>query len=367
MSKIAVLTLPFNNNYGGLLQSYALQEFLRRRGHDVMVIKMSIIIPDRSMKGVLKNFIKVIIGKKIRDKRILEKVSKNMVQFMNNNMNCTLEINDKKDFLLLNDYNYDTYVVGSDQVWRFDYTKDRFLNYFFDFVKNDKIKRISFAASFGIDKWAKNEKETLIISSLLKKFQAISVREKSGVELCKNNLGITPTHLLDPVFLLNMKDYQELINTKTKQNNSDDDGDLLVYMLDYTEDKHKAVEIISKATNYSPFRVGINPKNKNIIYPPVSEWIDGFMKAKYIITDSFHGCVFAILFHKPFIVYGNNSRGLTRFDSLLETFNLKSRFITNSLELKIEMIKEDINFNEINEIIIKKRNEADLFLAGVEL
>lgn len=373
MKKIAILTLPFNNNYGGLLQSYALQKYLAGRGHEVILISNVQSSLDKiNLKFKIKNFIKIIIGKKAKDNERMRKISKNMLQFVNDNMSCTQPIYNEKDLFLLEKYNFDAYIVGSDQVWRFDYTGNDFGKYFFNFIKSDKVKRISFAASFGIDKWTKNEYDTKYLSSLIHKFQAISVREKSGVSLCNDNLGVTATHLLDPVFLLPINDYQKLIPKKEKTIDSLNDNGLLVYMLDYDEDKKKAVELISQTIKQKPFRVGVKQLNRgkfnqDMIYPSVSEWIDGFLKAKYIITDSFHGCVFAILFNKPFIVYGNNSRGLTRFDSLLETFNLKSRFITNSLELRQEVITENICFDKTNEIISQYRKDANTFFEKVNM
>lgn len=371
MSKIAILTLPFNNNYGGLLQSYALQFFLSKRGHDVTVINISVQIPDKSIIGLSKRIIKFLIGIEFRNNKMVKAQSKNMHQFINDNFQLTHIIKNKKDFFALNNLDFDTYIVGSDQVWRFDYTKSRYLNYFLDFVTNTNIKKVAFAASFGIDQWKKNKNDTSKISSLLKKFHSVSVREKSGIELCKKYLNSTPVHLLDPVFLLSPNDFcTSIINPQIKQVKKNKSC-LLVYLLDCSEDKLKTVEVIAEKLNLKPIIAGKDICNPNSsqpgVYPPVSEWIDGFQNAEFVLTDSFHGCVFSILFNKQFIAYGNNERGITRFNSLFETFQIESRLIMHSSELIDQVIDQKINFQIINKAIEKNKLESIFFLENAGL
>ena len=143
-------------------------------------------------------------------------------------------------------------------------------------------------------------------------------------------------------------------------------------MLDLNEDKKNVINQISDTIKEYPFRVGVRQENKGkfnqeMVYPPVSDWIGGFLNAKYIITDSFHGCAFAILFNKPFIVYGNNSRGMTRFESLLDSFDLKSRFISNSRDLNKELITEEICFDKTKEVISKYRKDVNVFFNNVNI
>jgi hypothetical protein len=367
MSKIAILTLPFNNNYGGLLQSYALQFFLKNRSHDVLLINISDETSPNSIIGYLKYILKIIVGKRFRDKKRLNHISKNMVQFVNDNMNCTVRVNNLRDFEKLKSYHFDSYIVGSDQVWRFEYTRDRFAAYFLDFVSENNVSKLAFAASFGVDEWTIDNKVTEKLSKLLKEFKGVSVREKSGIQLCEDYLGVTPLHLLDPIFLLDKRDYEKLIRKNQNQDLTSKKNGLLVYMLDLNADKLKAIELLSNELILSPFFAGLNPEKgrsikTNSAYPPVSEWLENFMNAKYIITDSFHGCAFAILFNKPFLVYGNNARGMTRFESILETFNLKSRLIKSSSEITDSILNEKINFTYTDEIIRENRLEASYFV-----
>lgn len=371
--KIGILTLPFNNNYGGLLQSYALQKFLINRGHEVVVISNH--LKDNEATDLIVRFkktLKTITGKQRRDEKRMKIKSQNMTQFVVDQMNCTEPIQIDHDFELLKAYNFDAYVVGSDQVWRFDYTGKNYAHYFLNFVDDHKAIKISFSASFGIDKWIKNESETRIISTLLNKFQAISVRENSGIKLCEDHLGITPKHLLDPIFLLDLEEYKKLITKHLHEKPTSHGKGLLVYMLDIDEDKKKAINVISETIKEEVFHVGLLQEykgmvKKNSTYPPVSDWIAGFVTAKYILTDSFHGCAFAILFNKPFIVYGNPSRGMTRFNSLLDSFHLTSRLITHSNDLNKELITQMHCSIDTKEVINKYKNEVEHFLKAVSI
>ncbi|MBC6999402.1 polysaccharide pyruvyl transferase family protein [Cytophaga sp. FL35] len=366
--KIAILTLPFNNNYGGLLQSYALQIILKRRGHDVTVLKVTSILPATSFKESVYRFLKIVLGKERENQKRLKKISKNMKAFEEINMNTTAPIYSQEDFGSYD--NFDAYVVGSDQVWRFDYTKERRKNYFLDFVTNQNALKISFAASFGIDEWKLSKSQTQELSELASKFDSISVREKSGVKLCREHLNVTASHILDPAILVEPELYTGLI-CENKSDHIPSNG-LLIYMLDYGGDKQKTAEIISKELKCTPFRVGVQKANEGtfddkMVYPSVGSWIEGFKKAKFIITDSFHGCLFSILFNKPFIVYGNTSRGITRFDSILETFNLKKRFVIHSSEISRKVLEEGIDYDRINQIIASERELAQNFLDNAGL
>jgi exopolysaccharide biosynthesis predicted pyruvyltransferase EpsI len=156
------------------------------------------------------------------------------------------------------------------------------------------------------------------------------------------------------------------------ENNDAGREGLLVYILDKTEDKQKAIEYIAKELNVNTFTVGLDPQKQQLqsgssTYPPVYEWLRGFRNAKYVITDSFHGCAFAILFNKPFIVYGNDSRGMTRFDSILDTFNLSSRLIKASEDLKKISFTDSLDSMVISSVIRRNKEDVDLFFETIGL
>lgn len=357
--KIGILTLPFNNNYGGLLQSYALQTYLRKRNHEVNVLNIKMVASPMTFVQRIKSGIKFMCGKTYRDRKKYENLSQNMTSFVAANMSVKYYKSNNEN------YNLDAFIVGSDQVWRFDYTKENYKKYFLDFVEDKNVKRIAYAASFGIDNWNLSIPQTKEIVGLIKKFDAVSVRENSGIELCKDNLEIEAQQMIDPAMLLTKNDYLKLVDSS--QDNVDED--LLVYMLDLDLEKKELIKKITEELNYKPFTVGLQnlDNTKKNIYPPISNWLNGFLKAKFIITDSFHGTAFAILFNKPFITYGNSERGITRFDSILNQFNLKSRYISKLSDLNSQIIHEEIKFTEINAILDKKRSEANFFFKSVQL
>lgn len=303
--KIGLLTLPFNNNYGGLLQCYALQTFLKEQGHEVYVIKHNF-YTKKNLKTKIKNFLKIILGK----------VSKNtsMEAFEKIFFQETHFIKSPQELCSLEKYNFDALIVGSDQVWRFEYTKNNFAEYFLNFAKEWHIKRFAFAASFGIDSWTINCKETQELKHLIKLFNKVSVREISGIKLCKEYLNSEAIQLLDPTFLTLEENYRSLYSHSNSNSKT-----LAVYLLDISQEKIDAVNNISHQMHLSPTFIGKNPNNG--IYQKVEDWLKGIDTSSLVITDSFHGVVFSIIFNKPFILLMNENRGATRFSSLFQTFN----------------------------------------------
>jgi hypothetical protein len=236
-------------------------------------------------------------------------------------------------------YKYDAYVVGSDQVWRPRYNSNMVPSMFLNFVKRENVMRIAYAASFGTDNWEYSSELTGVCADLIKKFNLITVREKSGVKLCKDYLEVEATHVLDPTMLLNPEDYVKLITNEYK---TDSDGTLFYYILDPTAEKKAFIENVARDQDLKLFTVmpkyqaenrTRNDVKKHIddcVFPSVSCWLQGFLDANMVIVDSFHGAVFSIIFNKPFWVLGNKERGNTRFESLLGLFNLEDRMITIS-------------------------------------
>ena len=143
--------------------------------------------------------------------------------------------------------------------------------------------------------------------------------------------------------------------------------ELFYYILDMTPDKKKLIDNICIDEELKKFTVFPkstlpNSKVEDKVIPPVERWIQGFNKAAIIITDSFHGCVFSIIFNKPFIVYANEKRGIARFRSLLEMFNLEDRLITNSSEFNQAKLHSAIDWTKVNFIKEEKKEQSLTFL-----
>lgn len=374
--KLGILTQPLYHNYGGLLQAYALQKVLKDLGHEVLTINRidTPLTSGFKLKQKIKQIIKKILLKQnalIRviptDKEYLE-IRKYTNRFIKENISLTDVIDSSKKMSLLDKYKFEGLVVGSDQCWRPKYSPDIY-SYFLDFAEDKKnIKRISYAASFGVDSWEFSETETNKCAALIKKFDTVSVRESSGQELCEKHLGVDATLVLDPTMMLDKTDYIELVSNKDIQekNNS-----LMVYVLDYSKEKYNLVNTVS-----NKLKLEINsvkPKHlftdiekeslRDCIYPPVEQWIKGFIDADYVVTDSFHGTVFSILFNKPFIVIGNKERGFSRFQSLLKMFDLESRLVSSYENLDIDLLlNENINFDKVNEIMKEMKEDSLKFI-----
>lgn len=370
--KIGILTLPLHTNYGGLLQAYALQTTLERMGHNVAVLdtpKKKKILEWGYPLTIIKRCINKFLfrkGNKIFYEQWYNKtypiISKNTQPFIDKNIH-RFEISNLQK---LPKGEFDAFVVGSDQVWRPIYFTSmydtRMEQAYLYFAKGWDVKRVAYAASFGTDKWEYTKKQTYSCSQLLRMFNYVSTRESSGVELCKQYLEAEAIQVVDPTMLLGKSDY---INLFTSAETPASKGNLLCYILDESKEKLEIIDYIAKNKNLTPFKTNSKVGDTNLplekrIQPPVESWLRGFHDAEFVVTDSFHACVFSIIFQKPFIVIGNKKRGLARFLSLLETFDL-AECIAENLE-SVKFI--DIDWNKVSSILDQKREEAITFLSN---
>lgn len=315
MAKVTILTQHLLSNYGGLLQNFALQQCLIKMGYKVETIDYLRTISSISLRRCLLSWLKSLMLFFIPWKR------RSFVRFSykgkrpcwaNDFISKWIKVTSKcyryKSFML-NDS--DIAIVGSDQVWRPKYNY-RIQDMFLEFARNLPIKRIAYAASFGVDEWEYTLRQTKVCSALAKKFNAISVREETGVNLCKEHLGVDATWVLDPTLLLDKEDYCEVC----KDVPIIKERFLAAYVLDKNEAVRVQCESIAAERNLSLkfFEASTNASLS------VSEWLAMFRDASYVVTDSFHGTVFSIIFGKEFKCLYNKSRGSARFDSLLKLY-----------------------------------------------
>jgi hypothetical protein len=364
--KIAVLTYNFNNNYGGMLQSYAMLETLKRLNHEPeLLLVPSIDLSKKArFKYLLKKYLLSYLSNKWRDSRQKSKIEKNTNYFIEKYITPkTKPIYKKEHFSKITDSNYDAYLVGSDQVWRARVY--RYIDYaFLGFVQSDEPIFLSYAASFGVDTWDYTEEQTSRFKTQIQRFNGVAVREDSGVELCKQYFDKEAIHVLDPTMLLDADDYRKITKQESEPNHP---GKLLTYILDVNNDKQSIIELASKELGFASFKVNLKPKEQmhsleDKIYPTVTAWLKGFDNAEYVITDSFHGCVFAIIFNKPFIAYGNKARGMARFNSLLKMFGLEDRLVVSKEEITKAVINQKIDWESVNSKLKKYRNISNNYL-----
>ena len=374
--KIGIITLPFNSNYGGLLQAFALQTVLKQMGHEVWSVnRRNRIMPfkfkvlsstNRLIKSIIRGEMGVIRSWATAKEELV--IDQHTNRFLSENIQTTDFLKSESDFEKLSRYKFDAYVVGSDQVWRPKYSPC-LANHFLGFIDGTvNPKRISYAASFGVDNWEFTPEQTDECRKLLAKFNAVSVREDSAVKLCKQNFGIEATQVLDPTLLVSKEEYIRLVETDKIPGCN---GSLLTYVLDKSPDKQEFIKKIILETGLtevsimpkSLFRDAGRKKINDCIYPPVTAWLRGFMDAEYVVTDSFHGMAFAIIFNKPFLALGNTKRGMTRFSSLVKLFGLEDRIILSADSHLTEKLYSPIDFQQVNEILKTKKLEAYKFLS----
>lgn len=160
-------------------------------------------------------------------------------------------LEDKRTPAAAGNEHIDAYVVGSDQVWRPVFSPC-ITNYYIDFDQRDHIIRIAYAASFGVDTWEYDRQAQQVCAGYAKKFDAISVREDSGVTLCRNYLGVAAEHVLDPTMLLRREQYEKLA---TDRHALASRGNLLTYILDPSPEKSTIVGNVSRKLGLTPFSV----------------------------------------------------------------------------------------------------------------
>lgn len=362
---IAILTQPICNNYGGILQNFALQTVLERMGHNVItlnypinnrysgnIIRHLLSIGKRTIKKIYgePGIIWVDIAKESRMQIKLAHLQKAFLDKYLHLQNITPPITKEQ----VSNLNIDTFIVGSDQTWRPRYNK-YLENLFLDFTEDMGVKRIAYAASFGTDKWEYSPEQTDRCSQLANKFDAISVREASGIDLCRNNLGVDAVQMLDPTLLLSADEYLSLCSEHEYT-----EGDYIaVYTLDYTKEKLTLLNDISKKLNTPLHFIGRFTKQG---YPSVESWIEGIAHAKYVITDSFHGTVFSMIFERQFVSLGNSTRGNSRFDSLFKTFNIPKERLTNNVGEIVQSLQTNIDYDSVNMVKSEWQEDSSQFL-----
>lgn len=325
--KIGIITLPLHTNYGGILQAYALQTILERMGHqaEILQVQRPRRLPyHRMLPAYTKRFIKKFVLRRPYT-RIFEeqwwnhKGTPAMCKYTNQFLNKYMHLRSMHSVKEVQPSDYDGFVVGSDQVWRKVYFRymmhTSICDAFLRFAKEWKVKRMAYAASFGTDTWEYSERETKECGSLLRLFDTVTVREASAVDICKKKLGATATHVLDPTMLLTANDYQKLFEEAQTLKS---EGNMHCYILDRTPEKQALIDNIARERGLKPFSVLV-PIHRHVkdatelTQPPVEQWLRAFYDSEFIVTDSFHACVFSIIFRKQFVVYGNKKEAWLAF------------------------------------------------------
>lgn len=317
--KIGIVTHPLCNNYGGILQNYALQYVIKKLGHEVKTIDFAYRTPyTRYILSICKQILIGVINLRKpqipQRPHVIHKRNLQMDVFVNKYIKTTEIVHSYSSQLIKREH-FDAVIVGSDQVWRPQYNyyiEDMFLK----FVPS-QTKKIAYGASFGVDMWEYDKDLEIRCKKLISRFSSVSVREKSGVELCREFLSTEAQWVLDPTILAGQSAYLPLINKYSGK------PYLFAYILDITKQKIEYINSIAQLNNLE-VKICSAEMGANL---SIEEWLSAIVNSTKIITDSFHGTVFSIIFHKDFYSIVNKQRGGTRFNSLLSSLNLEDRMI----------------------------------------
>ena len=360
--KIGIITMPLCANYGGTLQNWALQQVLIRMGHDPITMRFPVMYQGMSSLHYWTKVFPIQISRFVAHKFIAGKYEmpqtigswkmsvRGMERFVGERINVTeylpaLNMDD------VHRYCVEALIVGSDQIWR-PVMYDAVKYYFLGFTGDSDILRIAYAPSVALDKWPYKEEVTVQLRELIKKFSAVSVREESSVQLVKDNLGVDAQWVLDPTMLLKKEDYIEVCKNEPESN----EPFVFAYILDMTDEKRQMAEKTAKTLGCGVRYLSADKVKKE---DTIEKWLANFRDAKYVITDSYHGTVFSLIFQKQFYTFYNTYRGNARMDSLKEISGLVNRFITKP----VEVLGEKISYNDVEEKLERLGEESEIFLS----
>lgn len=352
------------DNYGQTLQSFALQHFLNmQNGIQAEVIRYYAF--KKSVRSKIKSLIKKVVlcafpfiaretveaCKKIRQR--------DFKSFKQRNIPYSSKILYGKDALNKCCRKYDVLIAGSDQIWSMMLDNPMNSVYYLDFGTKVQ-KRISYAASFGLHSYPSILKDEL--RKQLSRFDFISVRENDGIEICRE-CGVDAVQVLDPTLLLEKSVYRQFLLKKRTIPytfmyvlNINDSNDI-----NWTELRKniKTSRIIgTNGSGYTKSQIildGVEYENSTI-----EQWLSNIAYAELVITTSFHGVVFSILFEKNFVyipLKGKYSQSNNRAVNLLHQLSLEYRALNNERRF-VDILNDNINYTLINQKlnVLKKKS-----------
>lgn len=336
---IGVVGCWYWGNYGSLLNGYATNYLLKSFG----LRPLNIITPNNGFEPHAKKFFEVAYQKE--------------------------DISELLPFERVHEFNdiCGMFLTGSDQIWNFKSKGNRQYDAFFrlDFADDSK-RKISFATSMG--KYNKEPEELYVLfQKLYNRYNAISVRETETVEIMKNRYSIKAECLIEPVLDLPKDCWLKLAEYSQYNEKS---GYLLTYILDPTPEKRNAIEFYSNKLGIKTINIldgfsGLYEKNKQKLNLPgtlpniwCADFLKYFSNASYVITDSFHGVCFSLIFNRPFLAIANYSRGISRFKTLLNEIGMENRLVSDKDIPMDEKYLYHLNFDTANDVIRKKRQDA---------
>jgi len=359
--RIGIITFHRAINYGAILQAYALHESIKALGHQAVIIDYKNPHIEKQYDPIssidyrnMKSLVTAILLYHRRVKKIKYFDDFRTKYFLLDQINDLYGAHNTDNL-----EKYDGFLTGSDQVW--NYATTRFDKaYFLDFVSNSK-KKSSYAASFGFDRIPDEYLDEY--KTLLGDFNHLSVREEQGAEIIKNLINRRAEVVLDPTMLLSRDEWIKVSQHCTQKNDY-----ILIYQLAASQSLLDFASDLSKRTNCEivcisdALRKRIKATYARGIGP--QQFLGLFRNAKYIVTNSFHGSAFSIIFNKPFFVemLPPPAKINSRLENILDTFYLRSRQI---IEGRNSNILEDIEYTNVNKKLEQERQHSLNFLKRI--
>lgn len=359
MKKVGIITFHGAHNYGSVLQAYALQKKYRELGAVSEIIDFRTekqkeqyrpLTKRKGFRYILKNIF-FLLNYKNRKKKY-----DNFENFISTKLNLSCNSYDSLEQLEMYPPDYDLFICGSDQIWNTS-PNDASMAYFLPFVKN--TIKVSYAPSFGQLGEIKYKKE---IAEYLRDFNMISVREERGAELVQEMIGIEPKVLVDPTLLFDaVKCWDEICAPRIVE------GDyIFFYSLFSTKELISSVKEISKKTNLPVVISNVSNQNDimngfiKITYAGPCEFLSLIKNSKLVVTSSFHGTIFSVLYKKPLMVF----KGMLdkRINTILQKLKLEQcSFMKESIDETLNSIFS-LDYYKTDECLIEERNEAVKYL-----
>ena len=358
MKKIGIMTWFKHNNYGTVLQAYALQKKINSLGNEAEIINYSTRIRKTMFHEMNFHFIIKKLSYEFFHQRYHQNNSntkKLFDDFRNNYLNISKECDNHNELKQVGE-SYDKIVCGSDQIWNPNFFDK---HYFLDFIE-DSSKKISYAPSIGVSTIEKAEIKDKM-SQYLNMFSSISIREEQGKacikELCSKKVEV----VLDPTLLLSKEEWIKLLELKNNK-----EAYILCYFLGNNKNYVKRAKKISQKLDLPikvlPTTTLITKFNSDeIIFDcGPKEFVEKIYNSSFVLTDSFHGLIFALNFEKKFCAlkrFNNQSNSQnSRIFNILKKFNLEDRIYDNNCYLN------QIDFAKVNKTLTKERNNSIAYL-----
>lgn len=362
--KIGIATFQWADNYGAVIQSHALQAYLKEQGNEVAIINFQ----PQTFNSGLRQFIattpKATLAKweAFYKRKIFQHFRDRYLQLTPNVFHTAADLESIKD-------RFDLLIAGSDQVWNpkwLSQFQGLWDLYFLRFAGN-KTRRISYAASFGhADTKTISVEDQIRIGSYLIEFDAISVREKSGVDIVNKLSGRDDSmKVSDPTLLHDRSFYEKLAGTSRKRTPY-----LFNYMLHgQLRNAHQLEYEISRPLKLKVLKCNVlnSRLHKGYTMPSPCGWLRMIRDANFVITNSFHGVVFCLIFNTPFLVLlseGELGSMNNRITDLLADVRLSERVIGISKPDKINSLLTDIDWQPANNELIKLHELAANFITS---